>query len=101
MPRVLHLSSVQPDFQAERGVGTIAAAMRGEMQIERRTIGRGGDWRSLPFAWFGLRFDRKRNGDILHAWDEIGLRAALAAPGKPIVYSPSALPGKREIIRLA
>jgi glycosyltransferase involved in cell wall biosynthesis len=97
MVRVLHLSGAHPDFQTERGLAAIARASGSQFEIEQRTIGRGGDWRGSAFAWIALRGAVGKRADIVHAWDRTGLIAALAVPGKAIIYSPSSIPGRRAL----
>ena len=78
----------------------IARADVGDFHVERKTIGRGGDWRGTLLAWIALRRGAADQADVIHAWDEAGLMAALAIPRKPIIYSPCIIPCRRVLRRL-
>ena len=76
MPHCLHVLSTDAGFQALRGAQTLAGS-DDQISSHIKTIGRGGSWRSVPSATWGLRYSR---ADLVHAWDMPSLlSAALAA----------------------
>jgi len=92
MIRVLQVLSTEADFQSTRGARTIARDSGADFSIAIQTIGRGGTWRSVPFAVGGLRGE---DTDIVHAWDLPSLAAAVLARSRRIVFTPSQFPSPR------
>lgn len=75
MVRVLHLRSEPSDEQSRRLSELLAREAPPDIAIERRTIGRGGSYRSLLDATLRLRRELRRF-DVLHVWDALGLSTA-------------------------
>jgi hypothetical protein len=92
MMHCLHVLSTEADFQSRRGAETLAGSRGTECPAQIKTIGRGGTWRSVPFAAAGLR---RHDLDLVHAWDMESLAAAALANVRKIVFTPPALPTPR------
>jgi hypothetical protein len=86
MARVLHLLAEGSDDQARRLSALVAR--RSVHDVETRTIGRGGTFRSPLQAMLSLR-DDLWSFDLLHAWDAKGLAAASIFGGVPVLASLS------------
>jgi len=87
MIRVLHVSEHGPDFQTQRCIEHLLGRLGEGFEARVRTIGRGGDWRSVPAGIIGLA--RERGADVVHAWGVKALIAAALVARGPIVYSPA------------
>src|SRR5207253_10868822 len=97
MIRVLHLCETTADYQTTSAIRSLESDASGSVQVQARTIGRGGDF-SLPiFALIALRRSGAPEFDLLHAWGPAAPRAASYATRAPIVYTPGADPGRTEI----
>jgi hypothetical protein len=92
MIRCWYVLSTEADFQARRGTETLAGSRGAEFSAEIRTIGRGGTWRSVPFAAADLY---NAPVDLVHAWDMQSLAAAALANVRKIVFTPSGFPTRR------
>ena len=81
MLRVLHLSGEPSDEQSRRLSELLAAEAAPAAVVERRSIGRGGTYRSVIDASLRLRRELRRF-DVLHVWDATSLAVAgwLRAP---------------------
>jgi glycosyltransferase involved in cell wall biosynthesis len=97
MVRVLHLRSVQPDFQTERLAAALARRAGGEFSVTTRTLGRGGDFRNPFFAFAALRGKWAAEFDVVHPWDTSAFWAAVAAGSRRVVFSPSVIPAARPL----
>lgn len=97
--RVYHLVGRPPDLQTERAVEALTRPGAGAFGATAAVghIGRGGVFRHLPDAVWGLR--RAAGGfDAIQAWDDVALAAAVTAGGaKPIIYSPQQFPTPRGV----
>lgn len=100
MLRVLHLLNHDCGSGASRVPDVLARAADGDLQFASRTIGRGGDSRSFVEAGLALRGRIGGEIDLVHAWDWPGLLAG-ALSGKPVLFSPSAMPSPAAVVRLA
>lgn len=87
MVRVLQLLSSNADFQTQRCVRLLNKSIGGEFAVQTRTLGRGGDYGSLPAAWFYLRREA-RDFDLIHAWGAATLSVAAMGAGHRLIYSP-------------
>jgi hypothetical protein len=85
MHSVLHLYSVDPDFQTRRSLQLL---LKNLGPMHARAIGPGGEYRSLSEAVYRLRGARADEPDVVHAWDARALLAASAAGFGQIVFSP-------------
>ncbi len=83
--RVLHLLSGGADFQTRRTQELLCREAGAEFNFQQKTIGRGGDFRSLPMAAIGLRGN---DASIVHAWGQSALTAAAFAGAGRILFSP-------------
>jgi glycosyltransferase involved in cell wall biosynthesis len=92
MVRVLQVLATDADFTASRLAETIGRDAGKDLSVARRTIGRGGDWRSVPFAVAGTR---RLAPDLIHAFDATSLAAAALAGSQPIIFSPSVFDSKQ------
>ncbi len=85
MIRLLHILPADADFGSRRarrnwrGLGA-------DFDCRARTVGVGGNWRSVPAAILAIR--RERPFDLIHCWGMECLAAAAIASSGPIVYSP-------------
>jgi len=97
MTRVLHLAPVDVDFETHRALGALGAGglLGGEFDARTARMGRGGDWRGLPSAAWGLR--RTNPADVVHAWGPRALTAAALAGVGRIVYSPMGAASPRAV----
>jgi glycosyltransferase involved in cell wall biosynthesis len=97
MVRVLCLLDAGPDYQTETGVRQLAARdASGAVQVETRTIGRGGTYSTAFSALLHLRLDRAIDRfDVVHAWGGRALLVAALASARPIVFSPDRFPTPR------
>jgi hypothetical protein len=92
--RVLHLVSTGADFQTRRTQELLCREAGDEFHSQRKTIGRGGDFRSTAIAAVRLR-----GGDaqIVHAWGQSALTAAAFAGCRSILFSPDSSMDNRAI----
>jgi len=92
--RLLHLLSRGADFQTRRTHDLLLREAGGEFDSQSKTIGRDGDFRSTAIAAVRLR-----GGDaqIVHAWGQSALTAAVFAGVKSILYSPDVSMDNRAI----
>ncbi len=89
MIRALHLSTLPRDFQTDRSAAMLRRGAGAGFEVESRTIGRGGDYRNVAMASWALRGrDGVRRFDIVHAWDEPSLTAAVLAGAERPLFSP-------------
>lgn len=94
--RILHLLGHEPDYQTERAVQALSRGGSLNVVPELHRIGRGGRWRHLPAAAWGLR-SAARDFDLVHCWDEPALTAAATAGARRVVYSPQRFPDRRGV----
>ena len=94
--RVLHLLGREPDSQTERAVQALSRGGSLNAVPVRHRIGRGGRWRHLPAAAWGLR-SVAGDVDLVHCWDDPALTAAAMAGARRIVYSPQQFPDRRSV----
>src|SRR2546429_485925 len=87
MVRVLQLIPHGCDFQTRRSIDILWRELGGEFQVESRSIGHGGTYRSAISAVMALR--PAGEFDLLHAWGALSLTAAAIGFAAPIVYSPA------------
>lgn len=92
MIRVLQVLATEADFTARRTADTIGRQAGQNFTIARKTVGRGGDWRSVAFAVPGIW---GLTPDLIHAFDATSLAVAALAGGQPIIFSPSVCDGKQ------
>lgn len=96
MIRVLQLLDVNPDHQTETGARQLLRDRSGALQVQSRTIGRGGSYPGVARAILSLRRGADRF-ELTHAWGERALAVAAVAARTPIVYTPDRFPSPREI----
>lgn len=105
MVRVLHLLDKQADFQSRRCAAALARALEDDasIRVTSATLGPGADFRSaFSFAQAALRGNPAwQSSDLIHAWDERSLVAAILAGSRPLLFSPSVPPagGSLRLIR--
>jgi len=93
MTQVLHVLSTEASFQSRRGAEALSRDPGNAFAADIKTIGRGGAWRSLPFAVQGLDHARC---DVVHAWDNRSLLAAMLAGRSRIAFTPPCQPTRRQ-----
>ena len=87
--RILHLLDRDADFETQRASDGLARSPGEGFELQRRTIGRGGDFRDVANAAARLR--RGENGvDLIHAFGGRALAVAALGARGPIVFSPAA-----------
>jgi glycosyltransferase involved in cell wall biosynthesis len=90
MGGVLHLHPVQCDFQTRRSIEPLIRSVGGGASVEARSIGAGGDFRSLTAAARALRSMGNSTWPIVQAWGPVELIAATVAGCRRIIFSPQA-----------
>jgi glycosyltransferase involved in cell wall biosynthesis len=85
MTQVLHVLSTEASFQSRRGAEALRRDPANVFAAEIKTIGRGGTWRSVPFAVQALR---RAQCDVVHAWDDQSLLAVVLAGRPRIAFTP-------------
>ena len=101
---MLHLSTTDPDLETARDIRALAANASPAFATTTRTIGARGDYPHLLWAVLGLRRGNGGRGpgfDVVHAWDETSLAAALLAGAARVVFSVPAGPWIRSPLRAA
>jgi glycosyltransferase involved in cell wall biosynthesis len=89
MIRVLHVVEHGQDYQTLRSVECLLRGLGEGFQTAVRTIGPGGNWRSIVAA---IRWLRQENRfDVVHAWGTTALTAAALGTKTRIVYAPPVL----------
>jgi glycosyltransferase involved in cell wall biosynthesis len=89
MIRVTILRSAEADYQTESGV---AALSRGSDAVATTIcrIGAGGEYFNPLVATLSLR--RGISPDVIHAWGQRALTAAVLGSSRPVIYSPTEFP---------
>src|SRR5689334_3975309 len=96
--RILQLVDLGAGFQARRGAELLARDAGAGFAIDRRTIGRGGDYPSLLRAVTRLRRDIAEAPALTHTWGSRALTAAaMALRGGTILHSPEDAPSRRSL----
>ena len=85
MPRVLHLTDPEPDYQTRRAVDALAA----EGDSARHVVGR------FTRSVSALRGHAPFRADVVHAWGMRALAAAALGAQAPVVFSPTGFPTRR------
>lgn len=89
MVRVLHLHRADADLQTRQSVRALmdrSVHVSPTMHVAR-SIGPGADYPHLLWAVLGLRRDGAREFDLVHAWDQTALAAAVIAGASRIVFT--------------
>ena len=89
MVRVLHLHDGRPDFQTRRALETLGRSPGGEFEVR---VERAGGW---VLEALRRRPDGPAAVDIVHAWGELALAAAVIRGGGRIIFSPNRFPSPR------
>jgi glycosyltransferase involved in cell wall biosynthesis len=93
MTHVLHLMSVDRDFQSWRCAENLQCGLGAGFSVKVQRIGAGGDYRHAISAGLALRGARngraesEHRAQIIHAWSPTALIAAAIAKPQRIVYS--------------
>ncbi len=96
MARVLHLLSPDPDFHTRRGAAGLAREAGAGFEFVTRTVGPGGDYRSVGHAFVSLRREGK-GYDVVHAWAERSVTAAALAGVGRVLFTPDRFLSPRSI----
>ena len=101
MTRALHLLGYDADLQSRHGSRVLCEASRGAGwgEVVARTIGRAGKYSRLLRAVIGLRREVAAF-DLVHAWDEQSLAAAVFAGARRIVFTAPPVLRRRTLDRL-
>ncbi len=94
MPCVLLLLNTEPNFQTRKTVDLIRREIGSNFQLTVRSLGRGGDFRSVADAALHLRTEPF---DLVHAWGIPGVNVAALVSAKPILFSATKFPSRKSI----
>ena len=95
MIRVLHLLDRNANLEATRTAEALRAHVGPDFEITPHTIGRGGDYRGMWHAAAALRYGGAPPVDLIHAFGERAVTAAVLAGAAQVLFTPTEFPGRR------